>query len=303
MTVSQYRDLFYRHTKTKHADVPPALILEYLNQAARDFVAKTFCIRGTPVTRLSLEDEQEYSLTAAKLYLDADSGYKWTASGAGTNEYYCELAAGGDPSLSEPDNVHMDGVKIDEGTLGALADHEWAYGDNDSLGYDTMYIRDDSGDPDTEETAILLEPGGFEITRCLRLLRFQFNDVDYTDNELDVSQIKIGSSSYSVYQQYWAQWEGTLYLDPIPAAQYTMRVWPALYPATLSLDTDEPEFDSRYHPILLHYVLWKFHEELRADPARAKDFERQYREGVQAAIGSVNAGHRSTFGTTRRVFP
>ena len=27
--------------------------------------------------------------------------YKWTASGSGTNEYYCELAGGGDPSITD----------------------------------------------------------------------------------------------------------------------------------------------------------------------------------------------------------
>jgi len=80
--------------------------------------------------------------------------YKWTASGSGTNEYYCEAAAGGDPGLVEGDCVWMDTVRLTEGTLGSLADHEWAWGDNDSLGYSTFYIRDNSGDPDTSGVAI-----------------------------------------------------------------------------------------------------------------------------------------------------
>lgn len=75
--------------------------------------------------------------------------YKWTASGSGTNEYYLELAAGGDPSISEPAYLLLGDSVISEGTAGSLSDHGWDYGDNDTLGYNTVYIRDDSGDPDT----------------------------------------------------------------------------------------------------------------------------------------------------------
>jgi hypothetical protein len=75
--------------------------------------------------------------------------YKWTASGAGTNEYYCELDGGGDPSLSEPTQVNLGGSSATEGTLGSLAAGTWGYGDNDTLGYSTVYVRLSGGtDPD-----------------------------------------------------------------------------------------------------------------------------------------------------------
>lgn len=77
------------------------------------------------------------------------AAYKWTASGDGTNEYYLELAAGGDPGFdAQPDFITLNGVKMTEGTAGALADHQWDYGDNDALGYSTVYWADASGDPD-----------------------------------------------------------------------------------------------------------------------------------------------------------
>ncbi len=80
-----------------------------------------------------------------------NSTYKWTASGSGTNEYYCELAAGGDPSLEEPNGIKVAGTTATNGTLGSLAAGEWDWGDNDSLGYSTVYIRLSSGnDPDSE---------------------------------------------------------------------------------------------------------------------------------------------------------
>lgn len=82
-----------------------------------------------------------------------NSTYRWTASGSGTNEYYVELSGGGDPSLTEPTNVTTDGTyKIDtNGTLGSLNPGEWDWGDNDTLGYSTVYVRlDDGADPDTK---------------------------------------------------------------------------------------------------------------------------------------------------------
>lgn len=77
--------------------------------------------------------------------------YKWTASGAGTNEYYLELAAGGDPGIPLQDDVYENSVLMTEGTLGSLAAGETGYGDNDTLGYDTIYVRlTDGADPDTK---------------------------------------------------------------------------------------------------------------------------------------------------------
>jgi hypothetical protein len=90
-----------------------------------------------------------YDLTSAT--------YKWTESPAKAGEYYCELAGGGDPSLGDPDDVFMDDTVLTEndGALGSLADHEWDYGDNDTLGYSTVYVRDDSGNPDV--TGVVIE--------------------------------------------------------------------------------------------------------------------------------------------------
>ena len=75
--------------------------------------------------------------------------YKWTASGSGTNEYYLETAAGGDPGISQPDLLIRDATNSlcdaeVTNALGSLADHEWEWGDNDTLGYSTVYFRDDS---------------------------------------------------------------------------------------------------------------------------------------------------------------
>lgn len=73
--------------------------------------------------------------------------YEWIASGSGTNEYYCRLNGGGDPGLPAPTNVQEGGVDMTEGTMGSLALGEWDYGDNDTLGYSTIYVRINAAGP------------------------------------------------------------------------------------------------------------------------------------------------------------
>lgn len=81
-----------------------------------------------------------------------DAAYKWTASGSGTSEYYLELAAGGDPGLTAPATVQEGGAEMSPGTAGSLLAGEWDFGDNDALGYSTVYVRlADGADPDTKD--------------------------------------------------------------------------------------------------------------------------------------------------------
>lgn len=79
------------------------------------------------------------------------SDYKWSSSGSGMNEYYLEASGGGDPSVSEPADVLENKSLMTAGTLGSLSSGEWGYGDNDSLGYTTVYVRlSDGADPDSK---------------------------------------------------------------------------------------------------------------------------------------------------------
>jgi len=77
------------------------------------------------------------------------TAFRWVISARGTNEYYCELAAGGDPSLAQPFGVMVNGSPYIFAFAGALSAGTWGYGNNDSLGFNTIYIRlDDDSDPD-----------------------------------------------------------------------------------------------------------------------------------------------------------
>lgn len=76
----------------------------------------------------------------------------WLASGSGTNEFYLTNAATF-YSAVEPDAFYIDGVVSIHGALGTLGISQWGWGDNDALGYNTIYVRlADGSDPDTKST-------------------------------------------------------------------------------------------------------------------------------------------------------
>lgn len=78
--------------------------------------------------------------------------YSWTASGSGTNEYYLRTAANANPGFAAiPTTVTINGSAATSGSVGSLAAGRWGYGDNDTLGYSTLYVRlSDGTDPDTK---------------------------------------------------------------------------------------------------------------------------------------------------------
>lgn len=79
------------------------------------------------------------------------SDYQWTASAGGTNEYYLEASGGGDPGVAEPGSVYENNAAMTAGTAGSLAAGEWDWGNNDSLGFNTVYVRlSDGADPDSK---------------------------------------------------------------------------------------------------------------------------------------------------------
>lgn len=83
--------------------------------------------------------------------------YQWTISGSGTNEFYLQAFGGGDPSVSTPLAVVENNSLMTEGTVGTLAAGEYDYGDNDTLGYSTIYVRlTDNVDPDSKASGYMV---------------------------------------------------------------------------------------------------------------------------------------------------
>lgn len=107
-----------------------------------------------------LDDVWPYEDTALNI---RDATYKWTLSGSGTNEYYMELTAGGDPGIDEPlrvnDSEAFSGGSWNYysiGIMGSLSVSEWDWGDNDTLGFSTIYVRRyDNTDPDSASVGSL----------------------------------------------------------------------------------------------------------------------------------------------------
>lgn len=76
----------------------------------------------------------------------------WLASGSGTNEFYLVNTADF-YSATEPDRMYENAVLMVEGVVGTLGIRQWAWGDNDTLGYNTIYVRlSDETDPDLKST-------------------------------------------------------------------------------------------------------------------------------------------------------
>ena len=74
----------------------------------------------------------------------------WVISGFGTTEYYLKNTA---PfySATKPDRIYLNDIQSTEGTVSSLAAGAWGWGNADTLGYNTIYVRlSDGTDPDSK---------------------------------------------------------------------------------------------------------------------------------------------------------
>ena len=104
-------------------------------------------------------------VTQGNLYNTGATKLDWKLSTAGgsTNEYYAVLlSSGGDPSLTEP--LIMYGITssggteslLTNGSAGTLNNLEWDWGNTDSLGYNTIYFRFNTGNPHSYRNYLVL---------------------------------------------------------------------------------------------------------------------------------------------------
>lgn len=70
-------------------------------------------------------------------------GAVWDLSGSGTGEYYLTdiYSSGADPYIGEPTAVVVNGAILTRGAVGTLSADEWDWGDTDTIGFDTLYVR------------------------------------------------------------------------------------------------------------------------------------------------------------------
>ncbi len=143
-------------------DVVSDVVLEASN--SRKYNGRVFNVKGSLRGRVTINlpivyIQEGYQITAMLGGTSiVNDDVQWTASGSGTGEYYLEASSGGTYGFSDnsPISVYADWGKLTSGTLGSLAAGNWGYGDNDSLGYSTIYVRlSDDSDPDTKSSAFL----------------------------------------------------------------------------------------------------------------------------------------------------
>ncbi|MBT8046639.1 MAG: hypothetical protein KJN67_05700 [Pontiella sp.] len=116
--------------------------------------------------------------------LNEKTGAEWILSSSGTNEYYFTVS-GLDPSLSEVKSATVNNYfrlasagesARERGSAGSLsANLEWAWGDNDTLGFSTFYIKCDSGTP--ADLEIIVSQRFFVLDQNKR--NHQFYDADF----------------------------------------------------------------------------------------------------------------------------
>jgi hypothetical protein len=112
------------------------------------------------------------SLDISRYALIDTTTYSWTVSPSQAGEYYLKQNGSGNPAttlgaagtITAMQAWHLVAtthrVKMREGTLGSLLTYGYAFGDNDSLGYNTLYVRmDDSGAPASEEIVCTFDEG------------------------------------------------------------------------------------------------------------------------------------------------
>lgn len=108
----------------------------------------------------------------------------WTASASGINEYYYSGTA-----INRPKFVKVEGAVASEGIPGSLAVGEFGWGDNDSIGHDTVYVRLSTGaSPGSTDvyyfitdTQTLLTAEATKETILLSLLISNYSTTDNTN--------------------------------------------------------------------------------------------------------------------------
>lgn len=104
---------------------------------------------------------------------------KWTQSPTGgTGTFYVDLIAGGDPALADPTVVREGGQDMTRGAIAALKSGQFAYGNIDTLGFSTVYVRlSDLADPDSKALAYVEHIAGTTVTYALRDTGHEFTTV------------------------------------------------------------------------------------------------------------------------------
>lgn len=117
----------------------------------------------------------------------------WALSSSGTSEYYLKLDTTTTVSpITEPDYIAEAFASLTQATVGALSTSEWAWGDNDSLGYNTVYVRTSgSVDPTGVDVHAFYDLEFVDDLDCV--------DIQTTDNLDSLQNKRVAASTTETY--------------------------------------------------------------------------------------------------------
>lgn len=127
----------------------------------------------------------EYEFTQVEF---SHTDYTWVESST-SNEYYLQYQ-NGDPSLDSDvlDGLLVKGVALTSGTVGSLSDGEWGFGDGDTLGYNTIYLRYKDEDPSSYDIRVPIIPNSLNYQNGVMYVSasnarlYRTNLASYLDN-------------------------------------------------------------------------------------------------------------------------
>lgn len=127
--------------------------------------------------------------------------YEWHNSFT-TGEFYVTAISGINPNIEEPSYIMFDDNEVTTETLGSLVNNTWCYGDNDSLGFDTIYVSLlDMATVSGTEISVVLEPTTFGSYLGKTFVAGDDKNVYYMD--LDAVDDNLSNVKYEIATAYF----------------------------------------------------------------------------------------------------
>ena len=265
-----------------------AQLISYINRTQRQLAKLIALYWPYYHIRTSRMSESNFDLLLSLV----NSDYQWTASGSGTDEYYLEDDGGGDPSIDEPEDVYEDGDEMDDGIMGSLGSGEWGWGDNDSLGYDTVYVRlSDGSDPDSKEDGYVRKnrnmyplPDDF-FREVVVTVNGTFQPcLDYTDEYLQYAQ-----NGYVLEND-------KLVLSPTPDDTGTLSIKYVPHPTVVNVESDTVDYASEFPDFIIEGVCVFARANNQDNSQHNLQVLSEFKKMMQAHVVSTNQARSASLG-------
>lgn len=117
--------------------------------------------------------------------LSDDTLYAWYESSTAGEFYVTTNSGAGNPNILEPSYLMFNNSEVVNEELGSLVNNTWGYGDNDSLGFDTVYVSlTDISTVSGTTISTLLEPTAFGVWSGQTFIAGDDRNVYYLDNDI-----------------------------------------------------------------------------------------------------------------------